>query len=476
MHSEPQNTITETVNDTGKRAKYIRNMLKNKSLSPMIELSRGGSDNYATECFVPKRNPKNARDDNDIRYQINKKDLDLLQVIQEIGGKMMYIKSGSTGHTFMGIDAELAKQMHEENERKKQRGEEVDNKISPGMYAVKFVAYKKSENGSIYDIRRPENAEQVMLKILSYFVLNNHTPHIVLPMASFYYDIREFIRLASKVTPKEKKFNDFVTKYEEGEFHDEISVLISEWANGGDLLDYLRKNYLKLSVNEWRVIFFQLLQTLAVIQDKYPTFRHNDLKANNILLHYTDLNCDEDRKTKYYKYCVNNMEFIVPNIGFQIKIWDFDFACIPGMVDNFKVYAKWTKKINVKPVGNRYYDIHYFFNSLTKKAFLPRFWEAEEIPRKVKKFIKRIIPEPYRDGNKVSTDKGRLLENVEFTTPYELLEKDPFFDKFRPKHKTPTSKYSSSSYRQNTTSAIGTVARSQMIHTYRNEDVSETSD
>ena len=64
-----------------------------------------------------------------------------------------------------------------------------------------------------------------------------------------------------------------------------LVYLISEWANNGDLLDYLRKNYKSLGLKEWRVLIFQILSVLAIIQAKYPSFRHNDMKANNVLIH-----------------------------------------------------------------------------------------------------------------------------------------------------------------------------------------------
>ena len=72
----------------------------------------------------------------------------------------MYVKSGSTGHTFKGI---------------------FPTKNGEINYAVKVVAYPKKQGyGNLYDIRRPENAEILALKTLSYFVVNNHSPHIVL--------------------------------------------------------------------------------------------------------------------------------------------------------------------------------------------------------------------------------------------------------------------------------------------------------
>lgn len=132
-----------------------------------------------------------------------------------------------------------------------------------------------------------------------------------------------------------------------------MSVLISEWANGGDLLDYLRKHYKSFKIRHWRTIFYQFLSVLAIIQAKYPAFRHNDMKANNLLINLIDM-------SKKYKYIINGQIYIVPNIGFQIKLWDFDFACIPKLVNNSKVDAEWTNKINITPHQNRYYDIHYF--------------------------------------------------------------------------------------------------------------------
>jgi len=179
----------------------------------------------------------------------------------------------------------------------------------------------------------------------------------------------------------------------------------------------------------WKVMIFQIVSTLATIQVKYPSFRHNDLKANNILVHHIPLS---DGKKNLFKYDVNGKKYGIPNIGLQIKIWDFDFACIPGIVDNLKVNADWTDKINVKPEQNRYYDLHYFFSTLTKKGFFPQFWTEPEIPKKIKDFVKRILPEEYRKGKYV-TDRGRILINTEFITPSDLLLKDPLFNKFRPK-------------------------------------------
>jgi hypothetical protein len=342
----------------------------------------------------------------DIRELLPKKYIDFGKAITDLGGKLLYIKSGSTGHTFKGVHPPPN---HENRE----------------PYAVKIVAYPKKENyGDMYNIKRPENAELLMIRLLSYFVINNQSPHIVLPITTFNTSIKPFLSLTKNNVVNNKKFEQFIEKYEKGEYYMNVSILVSEWANGGDLLDYLRKNFKLLKTKEWKVIFFQILSVLAIIHKRYPAFRHNDMKANNILIHNVDIN------KKKYMYEINKQKYIIPNIGFQIKLWDFDFACIPGIVDNSKVDADWTTKINIVPEQNRYYDIHYFFNTLTRKGFLPEFWTAEEVPESVKEFVRRVVPEKFQSGKLVS-DRGRILIPDEYMTPDEIIKKDPFFASMR---------------------------------------------
>lgn len=342
----------------------------------------------------------------DIRELLPKKFLDFSAAIEELGGKLLYIKSGSTGHTFKGV--------HPHDEKIKQ------------SYGVKIVAYPKKENyGDMYNIKRPENVELLMIKLLSYFVVNKQTPHIVLPITTFNTNIKPFLSLAKNNYVNNKRYDQFLKRYKKGEYYQNVSILISEWANGGDLLDFIRKNYKTFKVKHWRTIFFQILSVLAIIQAKYPGFRHNDLKANNILVNEIPLSQNNNK----YQYKINGKNYIVPNIGFQIKLWDFDFATIPGIIDNSKVEAEWTDRINIKPEQNRYYDVHYFFNTFTKKGFFPEFF-SPEVPNIVKEFVKRMVPEKYTEGELVA-DRGRILVNVEYLIPDDIIKNDPFFKMMR---------------------------------------------
>ncbi len=394
------------------RLEFIKELLNGKNLDPMIDV-----DANNTEYFTNPNGYKNMQDNNnnndgdeqsqDTTYILNKKIHDFYKVINQIGGKLMYIKSGTTGHTFRGITSP-----------------ESGLNIS---YAVKVVAYPKREKyGNMNDISRPENAELMMIRLLSYFVVKRQTPHIVLPIGTFNTSIKPFLNLITNnvVAKDNKKYLEFIERYNKQEYYDQVSILISEWANRGDMLDFIRKNYKEFTPTHWKVIFFQVISTLAVIQSKFPAFRHNDLKANNILIHKIN------PKGKKFCYTVNKKKYIVPSIGYIIKLWDFDFACIPGVVNNAKVSAKWTDEINVKPVQNRYYDMHYFFNTLIKKGFFPQFIEESCVPKEAKEFVNRIVPMKLQSGDLV-TKRGRIVNDTEYLLPVNVLETDPFFEEFR---------------------------------------------
>jgi hypothetical protein len=394
------------------RIDFIKQLLNKKKLNLLVDL-----DNDETDNFIPTHNDlSNSNNNSDTRYVLNKKIHNFYKIISQIGGKLLYVKSGTTGHTFKGICKTL---------------NIGDSQFTP-CYAVKVVAYpKKGKYGDMFDTNRPENAELVMIKTLSYFVVGGQTPHIVLPMGTFDTSIKPFVDLIEKdiVDENNKKYSEFITRFKNDEYYDIVSILISEWANRGDLLDFVRKNYKKFYLIHWKVIFFQILSTLAVIHSKFPAFRHNDLKANNVLVHKIS------SRTSKFLYKVMKCEYIIPNIGYQIKLWDFDFACIDKVVYNSKVNSDWAKAINITYEQNRYYDMHYFFNTLKKKGFFPQFSQESCIPQEVKDFVNRLIPPKYQSGRYVHP-RGRILINDEYTTPDIVIKTDPFFEEFRTNRNT----------------------------------------
>jgi hypothetical protein len=405
------NMSNSPLNKTVDRIEFIRLLLENTCLTSMFDM----------EHVVEKDYYKNVTN---ILQVFDKQTVNFHDMMRALGDYLVYIKSGTSGHTFKGMSIPDAQR--------------PDMELN---YAVKIVAYPKEEiYGDVNDASRPENAEILMLKVLSYFVVKRHTPHIVLPITTFNSNIKTFVALSKANLVKSAKYDKFIKRYEKGVFYDDVSVLISEWANGGDLLDYLRDKFKTLTIKEWRVIFFQIISTIATIQCKYPAFRHNDLKLNNILLQDITIGPRDGP----FVYTVSDQTYYVPNIGKRCKIWDFDFACIAGIVENSKVNAEWTDDINVCSEAHQYYDIHYFFNTMISPGFIDGFFGRDDngipfVPDEVTEFVKRVVPSKLRTGKYVSK-KGRLLIDFEqlknvrglfYKTPIQILETDPFFAKMR---------------------------------------------
>jgi hypothetical protein len=409
-------THKERKNDTIPfRIDFVQDLLKENNLETIIDFANLDTEafthpngyNSKDNLFMEEEN--NNSQDHDIRKILNKKEYNFHRIISDIGGKLRYVKSGSSGHTFKGMIV-------------------TENGVNIN-YGVKVVAYPKKEGyGDLNDARRPENAELMMIKLLSYFVINKQSPHIALPIGTFYTSINPFVNLIDGgfIDDKNKKYQEFVDRYKKGIYYDTVSILISEWANKGDLLEFIKKNYKEFTTLHWKVVFFQIISVLAIIQHKFPSFRHNDLKANNVLIHRIEPG------GQIFGYTINNKKYYLPNKGYQIKLWDFDFACIPGIVENSKVSAKWTDEINVKPIKNRYYDMHYFFNTLIKRGFFPELMTSPEISCEIKNFINRIVPAKYQNcKTQYVSAKGRILNDDEYLLPDDVLKNDIFFEEFR---------------------------------------------
>jgi hypothetical protein len=389
------------------RIGFVKRLLEDNRLEALIDFDR-----TETDAFTGGSKDDDSNESFDTRYVLRKRVHDITDVVDKMGGTLTYVKSGSTGHTFHGRYSETGSDDYYE-------------------YAVKVVPYGiKTKYGDMYDIGRPENAELKMIKLLSYFIVNKKTPHIILPIGTFDTDIKNFTNLIDDgfVAESNTKYKEFVERAKRGEYYDKVSILISEWANRGDFLDYIKKNYQLFTPIHWKVFFFQLISTLAVIQFKYKSFRHNDMKANNILV--TKISS----RVPHFTYTITGNIYKVPNIGYQLKLWDFDFACIPGEVNNKKVMHsnKWSRSINVGPTQNRYYDVHYFFNTLMMRGFFPEIMTHASVPKDVKEFIASIVPKEYRSGTSdCVTKRGRITKNIEFTTPEEILRTNPYFEEFR---------------------------------------------
>lgn len=385
--------------------------------------------------------PSNSKTSED-NFFYEKKIVKFSDFFQNLQLKLEFINIGATGIVFKAVDIAT----------------------NTPVCAIKVSSYSRNIQGDRQNDQRPENVDILISKLLSEFVTKGKTPHIILPLACFHTklkDVIDFCNINTKVNEgnKSKPFSEFISSYNKNTFDDFAQILLMEWCEEGDLYTYIKKNYKSMKVVHWAAIFFQLLFTLCKIYEKYPNFRHNDLKPNNILVKKvkfdTDLNNTQENTILYI--LDSKWNFVVPNIGINILIADFDFASIKGIIENTKVNCKWAVSYNICSNKDHYYDIHFFFGQiLSGNFFRPILEDPNSIPTEIKQFLERVIPTRYRSEYKSSrkdndsdentrrnklnkgilTDKGRILVRESVTDPFRLLTEDPLFKPFRKKYTT----------------------------------------
>ncbi len=113
-----------------------------------------------------------------------------------------------------------------------------------------------------------------------------------------------------------------------------------------ELCDDTLHNYLcskNISEIEWKYIFVQVLLYLHVIQRKFPGFKHNDLKTNNILIKKR-----QNQNAKICIYEVGNKKIYLPLKHYQIKVGDYDFSSIHGLLNNLRLQKFRGKNIDME--------------------------------------------------------------------------------------------------------------------------------
>lgn len=239
-------------------------------------------------------------------------------------------------------------------------------------------------------------------KLISKLVITNRTPHIIVPLFKFESTVKSFMKFINC----EKMDLEMSTKFKQiSQNNKKIAVVIytndlrKDCISCEILSEFLKKNYKNFSIQTWKTIFFQIFSLLFIIQIEYPTFVHNNFTIDNILICKL-LPLD---KKLFYKYNFKKKSYIVPNIGYQIKLENFNEATIENNLIN------------------KYFDIHSLLNSLLKE----KFYKSIHIQNEVKDFINRNIPIKYRIN-----DSRKLLTIDEFTSPEEILTNDSFFNDF----------------------------------------------
>lgn len=294
----------------------------------------------------------------------------------------------------------------------------------------------------------PVRVDFVLNKDLMYLVTNRITPHINRVYSQNFCKLSHLKKLI-----KAFKFSSTV----EPDFFKGKYIAVTYMELGKlDLMSYLRKT--DVTSEELMAILFQLAYTLASIQFHRPGFKHNDLKANNILVY------DNETKEGYNVYKIGPTSFYIPRKYPIIKIIDFDFSSTDE-ISNPKSSGMF-KQYNITSEHNGLYDWFYFINSSLNFGIVDR-------SRRLREVLKSMIPDSLLlpDIEK-KVVKSRLVFKPDKSlrnlfTPLECIMNTSTFNMFSPvsppRSSEQVEKYDS---KINTKEAYG---RDDMVYKYLKE-------
>ena len=283
-------------------------------------------------------------------------------------------------------------------------------------YGLKIVPvetkYDKKEH--------PSNLENVILKDLTENIVNKMiSPHI-----AYYLGVQ-------KVSNKSRALKMLNLKRLEVEekIRTHSNMLISEFVEGNSLDNWVFDIYEKddqISDKQWKVIVFQMLYTMSIIQHHYRMM-HNDFHYGNILID------DTIKPGGYFVYEIKNKKYYMPNLGVICKAWDFEFAMVYSnkikdsypnkfitgsfeynrkehktIVKEDDLESKDLEDLNVPFNYNEVYDPHYFLTSL-----LDLYISQELFDWIISLYPMELIPEEESSSNdsRDSSDSSDSLDS-----------------------------------------------------------------
>jgi hypothetical protein len=247
------------------------------------------------------------------------------------------------------------------------------DKAGKRKVVIKVSATDKHTTG-----KQPARAEYDIQKAV-YKVVPRHVPKPI-----EFFTSRNYIPLSNFNNRKPSIFN-----------YDQQQVMVSEYAHGGALKDWMRKMSSRVTEKMMADLVRQVIGTLKKIHSRYPEFRHNDLHLGNV---YVD---DTGAKPRFL-------------------IADFGLSRLTAHGSNPVVNRSTYRNVGITPYSSYKYDLHFFLNSLREeiKNGLPEF----------RAFLDRMLPDGYRGMNSAHIKTFRLKNggvNTGLPTFTQVLS-DPF--------------------------------------------------
>ena len=299
--------------------------------------------------------------------------------------------------------------------------------------SIKINFYKYNDT-KINSLDTEINNDSLLSYLLSQLILNKQTIHILLPILNI-----------------DMLFTDIEHVLKNDDCYDKIKIAINNNEISNICCLQLREQFFKIMVLEdyltinkcsHKGLIFQVIHTLAVLQTQYPGFRHNNLLLKNIVIYLKKKNNQYNIYNNFNKK--SNEKFYVPNIGFDIKITNFENTIIPvqgSSSSNASIGSFNINNSNIKFADqpNPYYDIYTFLNDFIH-IIKKELEDEARCNKETIEFLNKIIPPHLREDKiNMSTDSttesvkivnNKFNKNYNIISPIDLLN-DPYFDEFK---------------------------------------------
>ena len=278
-------------------------------------------------------------------------------------------------------------------------------RYSESSYSTTLVIGKYSHT-NINNMEQSAELYNVLVHyVLSDISINEKIRHVMLPIMFFDIHMKKLEKLNKNVYEALKKNNISDEKL--------LNVFIYEhYFETVSLEKYLKNELDNFTLNDWKILFFQVFYILAKINENHGMFRHNKLDLNSIKIY------KKSDKRKIYK--LGRISFLIANAKFEIKLTDF----YDSKLENYKNLT--TTKTKDVP----YYDIYSFIGSLG--LFLEK--EKKNIPETIHNFMTEMIHPKFRIDKNVpfeGLDETMFAKiSSQMLDPLIILTKNNFFTEF----------------------------------------------
>jgi len=198
-------------------------------------------------------------------------------------------------------------------------------------------------------------------------------------------------------------------------------IMYSEYANSGALEEFINKHKNTLRPIHYRFMITQVLYNLYRIHKKYPSFRHGDLHAKNILV-------NTDTPTlQINTYKIGNMTLKVEDVGLNLMLTDYGLSST-RVIKNPSIEGL-DKEWGISQKSHPMYDVHLFLNAI----FLVCSRIGSESAMETIRFIDRILPDDYKGSNtsKIMNFRMRINANHSNFPTFEKIFSDAYFLPYR---------------------------------------------